>query len=415
MKNNETRYIACSHCSKAKARCDRKVPCTRCISKQLVCQPRSARRATQPAAEFQIRQLRPLNVSRGEEQQTATEAKQNQAGADGTVVAETNMEPDSPAALLHLQPASVSYANAEETAYLSTEWLQQITPESSLHVPLAMVLDQNETDQSSPDLDRISELISYSASDALGEPYLEPATLNHTPRKSPGREGRATGGDNSPIVRLCPGQPRHWGEDWSSHMRVSLQRFEQTLNSREPWITSGTDASASSIATITDTTRDSLLVVTQLLLLQARDIHSRDHGRGFSSVNLTVVTLPPAKVLDDLLRSYVPCFEQYFGLSSSELQDPNTIMTEFPHAVKAAGILLLLMIGIGAAATPAPKLHVFATGLAQTCRTALSDMMEGDVASTRPDILSHCALLLLYLGMWSGERWLMRASCISGF
>ncbi|RAH69497.1 uncharacterized protein BO66DRAFT_101836 [Aspergillus aculeatinus CBS 121060] len=371
----------------------------------------------QRPAELQLRRLRPDDVPRGEEQQTALETtKQNLVGPDSTAIVGSDMETGSPDGLLRLQAASVPYPSTEETTHLSTEWLQQITPESSLHMPLAMVLDEDAPHQSTPDLDLISELISYSTSDVLWESYLEPMTvppLSHSPRKS------SSCGRNSPLVSLCPGQPRHWGEDWSSQMRLSLQQFEQTLNSREPWNTGSTESSASSIATppavdpITDTTRDNLLVVTQLLLMQTRNVHSREHsshGRRLSPLNLTIVTLPPAKALDDLLRAQVSCFEQYFGLSSGEVQDPNTLMNDLPHDVKAAGIMLLLMIAIGATASPAPELHIFATGLTETCRTALSDMMEGDMASTRPDIVSHCALLLLYLGMWSGERWLMRVS-----
>lgn len=114
-------------------------------------------------------------------------------------------------------------------------------------------------------------------------------------------------------------------------------------------------------------------------------------------------------MLDSLLRAYTSCFDQYFGLLSSELQDPNNLMTHLEHDLKAAGILLLLMIAIGATASPVPEMHTFAIGMAEICRTALPDLMEDDVSDTRPDILSHCALLLLYLGMWSGERWLMRA------
>ncbi|KIV80229.1 hypothetical protein PV11_07744 [Exophiala sideris] len=38
--------IACVHCAKAKAKCDKKVPCSRCVSKQIVCQSRATRRSS---------------------------------------------------------------------------------------------------------------------------------------------------------------------------------------------------------------------------------------------------------------------------------------------------------------------------------------------------------------------------------
>ncbi|KIW44675.1 uncharacterized protein PV06_03129 [Exophiala oligosperma] len=38
--------IACLHCAKAKAKCDKKVPCSRCVVKQIVCQSRATRRSS---------------------------------------------------------------------------------------------------------------------------------------------------------------------------------------------------------------------------------------------------------------------------------------------------------------------------------------------------------------------------------
>lgn len=38
--------IACVHCAKAKAKCDKKVPCSRCVSKQIVCLSRATRRSS---------------------------------------------------------------------------------------------------------------------------------------------------------------------------------------------------------------------------------------------------------------------------------------------------------------------------------------------------------------------------------
>ncbi|CAI7584917.1 unnamed protein product [Penicillium viridicatum] len=364
-------------------------------SKQLVCHPRSARRAIHTPAEQQLRWLQPGDAPRRDEQETTRDAQQNPVDVDNTMVTGTDMGPGSPDVSSQLQSTGTSYPSTDEMTHLSTEWLHQINPESSLHMPLNMALDQDVTHQSSPDLDLINELIGYSASDDLGTTYMESVVIppTNSPQQSPSRDGRGVNGRNNRLVPLCPGQPRHWSEDFSSQMRISMQRFEQTLNSRQPWITCCSEARASSLTTppvvnpITDTTRDSLLAVTQLLLLQTRSIQSWDNGRNgrrLSTGNITVVTLPPAKVLDSLLRAYTSCFDQYFGLLSSELQDPNNIMTHLEHDLKAAGILLLLMIAIGATASPVPEMHTFAIGMAEICRTALPDLMEDDLLHGGP-------------------------------
>lgn len=123
--------ISCQQCSKAKAGCDKKRPCSRCKAKHLNCQPRFARRATKDASKQNYRSSRrrasvtfllgsspdplPESQTTSTDQNEATE--QHSSNADG-LMARTSLqplltttdktEPSSAASPIHCVPPGMS-------------------------------------------------------------------------------------------------------------------------------------------------------------------------------------------------------------------------------------------------------------------------------------------------------------------
>jgi hypothetical protein len=205
-----------------------------------------------------------------------------------------------------------------------------------------------------------------------------------------------------------------------SQVRINLQHLEQMLRSQDHWNATWVDAnqsarvnSQSAAEPIADSTRDQLLVVAQLLLQQSRNIHVRDARSAHADthpLNAALITLPPTKVLDDMINAYCSNFDQYFKLCQGPAVETNDILTQLPQHGKLAGILLLLMIAVGAAAIPTTECQHMAVGLTEMCRIAFSELLERDFSITTEPLVSYCALLLLYVSMWCGERWLMGVS-----
>lgn len=77
---------------------------------------------------------------------------------------------------------------------------------------------------------------------------------------------------------------------------------------------------------------------------------------------------------------------------------------------KLQTILILLMIGLGATAIPTLGARHITGGLTEVCRLALSQINESDLGSSSDPIMSHCALLYLTLGIWSGDKYQMDVS-----
>ncbi|KAH8689372.1 hypothetical protein BGW36DRAFT_307906 [Talaromyces proteolyticus] len=351
------------------------------------------------------------------------------------------------------QPQQWAVGSIPLTAGLPPDWLAQIPrqadqPTPALQQQLPPVASSAERDssgsQSTPtsmmdelrDLNMtdlaMTDLMGTSGYDRLWEPYLA---------NSPVGDGRLVGGESQgdwdskaadgdisrrastsmhQPARFFPSTFRPKSKDCFSQARINLQQLEQTLKSQEQWGTSWAPTNQStrvraqtSAEPITDSTRDQLLVVTQLLLQQSRSIHVRNSSSIHTDahpLNAVLITLPPTKVLDDMIRAYSSNFDQYFKLYSSPVLKPNDLLAQLPQHGKLPGIVLLLMIAIGAAALPTQECQNFAVGLAEMCRISLSELLERDFSITTEPMVSSCALLLLYLGMWCGERWLMGIS-----
>ncbi|ORY65289.1 transcription factor Cmr1 [Pseudomassariella vexata] len=167
-------------------------------------------------------------------------------------------------------------------------------------------------------------------------------------------------------------------------------------------------ADLASVIPMDSRTRDKMLAITQTFLHKALEIHrggvnSNSNGRYSSAGMLTFLVLPPPKILEYFLRSYVRSLSFFYSLVSTGCVDPN----EMIQNNQASTLLVLLMIAQGASAVPTAEARALAAGLIETCRISLFDIIEKDIEMCADPIALRCALLFTLLGAWSGDKWLM--------
>ncbi|KAH6649725.1 hypothetical protein F5144DRAFT_479557 [Chaetomium tenue] len=163
-----------------------------------------------------------------------------------------------------------------------------------------------------------------------------------------------------------------------------------------------------SVVPLTSRTRDKMLAITQSFLHKALDIHRGGHAgyskHGYSRAgDCNFIVLPPSKILECFLRSYVRSLSVYYPLVAAGCVDPNEMLQNN----QASTLLVLLMIAQGAATMPIPEARHLSAGLTETCRISLFDIVEKDVELSADPTALRCALLFIVLGAWSGDKWLM--------
>jgi hypothetical protein len=166
-----------------------------------------------------------------------------------------------------------------------------------------------------------------------------------------------------------------------------------------------------SVVSLSSRTRDKMLAITQSFLHKALEIH-RGGLNGYpkagyaSPGDFNFIVLPPTKILEYFLRSYVRSLSYYFPLVVAGCVDPNEMLINN----QASTLLVLLMIAQGAAAVPMAEARYLAAGLTETCRISLFDIIEKDVELSADPVALRCALLFTILGAWSGDKWQMDIS-----
>lgn len=180
----------------------------------------------------------------------------------------------------------------------------------------------------------------------------------------------------------------------------SLEKYLGQCNNGEPRPT---------VVPITSRTRDKMTAITQSFLHKALGVHrggSSSYGRsGYSSPGgaFNFIMLPPNKVLEYFLGSYVRSLADYYPLANAMRVDANEMLQNN----QASTLLVLLMIAQGAAAVPMEEARYLSAGLTETSRISLFDIIEKDVELSADPIALRCALLFTHLGAWSGDKWLM--------
>ena len=201
--------------------------------------------------------------------------------------------------------------------------------------------------------------------------------------------------------------------------KFNLEKLEETLRNHDTWMDWGVSGDGSdftsgdgiAIAPLQEISRDKLLAITQSFLHKALDIHQEDQGFSSPSSDETMtncsnfVILPPTRILESLLKSYINSFELFYPLTACGILDPNALM--LGQNDKASSLLLLLMIGQGAIATSSIDGRWLTGGLTEACRISLFDLIEKNIMLSGDLIVLHSALLFTVQAGWSGDKWQM--------
>ncbi|KAH9209946.1 hypothetical protein DL95DRAFT_19367 [Leptodontidium sp. 2 PMI_412] len=195
---------------------------------------------------------------------------------------------------------------------------------------------------------------------------------------------------------------------------IHLENLEQHSRYESTWqlLDSNIDSSdidyknQISVVPFSSSTRDRILAITQSFLHTALETHRggmKAWDKGSPHGNFNFLVLPPSKVLEYFLRSYVRSLAPYYTLINGGSLDPNELMLNN----QASTLLLLLMIATGATSVQTSEARCLTAGLTETCRISLFNIIEKDVELSADPVVLRCALLFTILGAWSGDAWHM--------
>lgn len=202
--------------------------------------------------------------------------------------------------------------------------------------------------------------------------------------------------------------------------RLNLERLVSCLKSHETWSiwslafdeTESSFGESLAVSPIEESTRDKLLAITQTILHKALDIHKEQLdvdspilSSGPLSYNSNYLLLPPARVLEYILKDYANNFEQFFPLTPKGVLDINEVFRG--SDAKAASLLVLLMLAQGAMSLSSADGRCFTGGLTEACRISLFDLIEKNIMMSGDNTVQHSALIFTVQAAWSGDKWQM--------
>lgn len=166
-----------------------------------------------------------------------------------------------------------------------------------------------------------------------------------------------------------------------------------------------------SITPLKDITRDKILTVAQTFLHKAVQTHSKDAANSRSSSlrsGPSFFVLPPANLLEHLLRGYVRSLDAYYSLVHGEAIDPNELLQD--NEASTFTLLVLLMLAQGISAIPMAEARCLQAALTEICRISLLDIIERNAEFAGDPMVLRSALLLTIQGAWGGDAWHMNMS-----
>ncbi|KAK4191189.1 hypothetical protein QBC35DRAFT_23737 [Podospora australis] len=458
--------IACQNCASAKTGCDKRVPCGRCSDKGLPCAARFARRSSKAAvraaqASAQLQQQKHVNPAaisppfiEVNQHGGEVDDKKSTTFMESVITVDTKMEGSPKKSPTQSHGAEFPSPHTTQDDRVFDDYMQ-----SSNDFPLQDLMNWPHADYQEGYFDNVdmtfSNPIPMARADISMPAFqvgdLEDITASEPMTASSSRNSIHTRGtsiissdfdmnlkrldlamaptDSSipehDVVLVAEGawnlarcNPPTFSGNCPRTAIVHLEclerksREEGTWSSLEKYLEQ-VDWDAPDLNTVeklTPHTRDMMLAITQGYLQKALEIH-RDGIPGCASTSgrkspggATIFVLPPAQILDYFLRSYVRSLSVYYPLVTASRVDPNEMLE---NGNQASTLLVLLMIAQGAAAMPMAEARYLSSGLTETCRISLFDIVEKDVQLSADPTVLRCALLFIVLGAWSGDKWLM--------
>ncbi|KAI0456927.1 hypothetical protein F5B21DRAFT_118967 [Xylaria acuta] len=463
--HNGKTQIACRSCAQAKTGCDKLLPrCTRCVDKSITCELRYARRSSKVAARAEAAaanhkaldasMLAPLPEAK---QDNTTAVSENRSiGVQATQPdiqfrvptlpeeAPTTIDPRvSQHDSLPMKSSSADLFHSPEDHYtqpsfmggmqdvlqygadfipqdLSTlEWgnmppFDDIVNVQALHdnVPDPMYIPSPPSANVSPTISTHTRTNSTMSPNMLEAAVGEMEPDIPPDGQSPALQAMIAALPAWPLARC---NPVVYSGDCPRTAFLHLNHLNRNLNHEGAYNSLGGLSMAERngndlplVTPIRSETRDKILAIAQTFLHRALNTHSNGHGYDDKRQNedprlLTFLVLPSSENLDYFLKSYVRSLHFYYSLVSSNRLDPNDMIMRN----QTATLLVLFMIAQGASGVPIEEARALSTGLIETCRISLFDIVEKNVTMCADSTVHRCALIFTLLAAWSGDKWLM--------
>lgn len=431
--------LACVHCAKSKARCDRKVPCTRCVCKKLTCEARLSQRGA--------KRLPLSQHSRASNPETtAPQATDDGGGGGGNEETRNGIWMDWSHRFDASRPLSRSGGLSEAAQKESEDFLAQLVaaavsgaddgyPPSGAARP----------DASMPSfMDSLNNLVHFTAPTpsssptprtALGPgedmafPALSPGALMSFSNNAEAMEGyepvppsllgteraHADSGPDPDQIEALEGWPLFQcnpvtppsacpltsGGHVKNLYALLKDDCRATTQGRPP-------GSRTALEPLLASTREKITAVLQGLFYEAQQLYglrSQDHGL-HDWVGASVLTLPPPAEMEFLLRAYVDCCEPHYPVMPLASMEVNEHIEGSDTMLPSMGLLLMLAVGAMAADVGEPYPEI-SHGLVDICRTSLRRLVEQNMKLASDPGFTRCALLSVIATVWSGDKWLM--------
>lgn len=428
--------IACVHCAKSKARCDRKVPCTRCVFKKLTCEARVSQRGA--------RRLSPSH-SRANTETTAPQATDSGSGNEETrngIWMDWGSHFD--ASRPFSRPGGLELAGPEAAQKGSDDFLAQLVSAAVSGADDGYPPSGGaRPDISMPSfLDSPNDLLQFAAPNSSSSPMpraalgpgedmafqaISPGALMSFANNVKAMEGytavppslvgleRANADSDRDQIEALEGWPLFRCNPVTPPSACPLtsgghvkKLYALLKDDRMVMAHGRPPGSRTALEPLLANTREKITAVLQGLFYEAQQLYglrSQDHGL-LDWVGASVLTLPPHSEMDFLLRAYMDCCEPHYPVMPLASMEVNEHIESSDTILPSMGLLLMLAVGAMAADVGEPYPEI-SHGLVDICRTSLRRLVEQNMKLASDPGFTRCALLSVIATVWSGDKWLM--------
>ncbi|KAF9634902.1 hypothetical protein BFW01_g5797 [Lasiodiplodia theobromae] len=390
---------ACINCVKNKTKCDKDMPCTRCVQRGWTCEPRPSRRSQK-------------HPKASAEQDKALDREQSSSAAS---TADTAADEQGPA--VHDQDAVLQTPSPLATTLFSLDQIPAPDPKA--------FIDHSHLSEPSPllaDIPHVHQLYFENTDNPdfgwLDDGMMPGLTMDgESIETSPEPPNSArllyppptmTADCGSPLPPVPAMQP---GSDYFGTYEASLEPHKETMQSRDDRLEKS-DFDMTSIAhgavseptlnatppyvveTFTADARDRLIMVVQ------RVLHMGSQRSGAEMQGY--LQLPQPNVLESLLHGFMQNDQAYFDLIPGRFLETSVLVQSGDYGT-LPGLFLLLALAKGAICSGSADGCALADTLMNACLAALSDVTVKTSHWQGGFKAFHSLLLLQDLAAWSSS------------
>lgn len=160
--------------------------------------------------------------------------------------------------------------------------------------------------------------------------------------------------------------------------------------------------------TLTETTREWMLVAVQRFLRISLEAHGRktESSRGTIEAAKPVqdffMFLPPNNFLYRYLDIFLNTYDPFYPTIPALSLNPNKLATSSNE--RGATLLLLIMVALGSMLDPSPKARRFSFALTEICQHSVTDILAHDTMAYNSSLNLQCAALFVTGAAYSGRK-----------